>query len=83
MNDLATIPIEIVAMELHSVAPVTISFCGGVGPAGYTVNCNVVVTLDSTTPSMGAYLVTRDPGGGDPAHLLLFHLIARRVASGR
>lgn len=65
-NNQASIPVELVAMTLHSVEPVTISFYGGVGPDGYTVDYDVVVTLDPSTPSTGAFLVTRDPTGGDP-----------------
>lgn len=61
-NNQAIIPVEIVALQLHSVAPVTVEFDGGQSEKLY----DVAVTLSPTAPSTGALLVTRDPGGGGP-----------------
>jgi len=63
VNDKAGVPVEIVAMTLHSVEPITVTYNGGEREALY----DVVVTLDPSTPSTGMYKVARDMGGG-PDH---------------
>ena len=61
-----SIPVEIVALSLHSVEPVLLTFHEGTEQH----LCDVVVSLDPSTASTGAYLVTRDLGGG-PDHGLV------------
>jgi len=61
VNDKAGVPVEIVAMTLHSVEPITVTFDGGERAALY----DVVVTLDPSAASTGMYKVARDPHG-DP-----------------
>ena len=62
VNDKAGVPVEIVAMTLHSVEPITVTFNGGEREALY----DVVVTLDPSAASTGMYKVARDPTGGTP-----------------
>ena len=64
INDKAGVPVEIIAMTLHSVEPITVTFDGGERQVLY----DVLVTLDPTTPSTGMYKVWRDPTGGTPDH---------------
>ena len=65
INDKAGVPVEIVAMTLHSVEPVPIVFDRGL-PEERTVLYDVVVTPHSTGPNAGMYKVARDPSGGSP-----------------
>lgn len=62
VSNMAMIALEIVAMELHSTAPVEINYDNGASSMLY----DVLVTLGPSTPSVGAYAVTKDPGGGTP-----------------
>jgi len=64
INDKAGVPVEVIAMTLHSVEPITVTFDGGARDVLY----DVVVTLDPATPSTGMYKVARDPSGGAPDH---------------
>jgi len=64
VNDLAGIPVEIVAMTLHSVEPIEVTYEAGARSMLY----DVVVTLDPSAASTGMYKVARDPTGGDPGH---------------
>jgi len=62
VNDKAGVPVEIVAMTLHSVEPITVTFNGGETEVLY----DVMVTLDPSAASTGMYKVAKDPGGGGP-----------------
>jgi len=53
----ALIPTEIVALSLHSAAPVPVTFFGGQRTELY----DVVVTLDPSGPNAGHYIVALDP----------------------
>ena len=64
VNDLAGVPVEIVAMQLHSVEPIEVTYNGGESARLF----DVLVTLDPSTPSTGMYKVARDPGAGAPDH---------------
>jgi len=57
------VPTEIVALTLHSAAPIAVSFGGGAEVVLY----DVVVTLDPAGPNAGHFILTSDPtapGGG-------------------
>jgi len=70
-DDYAAIDTEIVAMTLHSVAPVPILFDKGTA-AERTVLYDAVVTLNPAETSTGAWLVAKDPHGGTPDRGTIF-----------
>jgi hypothetical protein len=54
------VPVEIVALSLHSVSPVEVSFNGGTGPSQFY---DVRVGLNPSRPSVGQYGLFPDPTG--------------------
>jgi len=61
MGDSDTIPIEIVALSLTSVSPITVTFNGGQNPELWDVD----VTLSPSTPSPGTMTINHSaPEGG-------------------
>ena len=66
VNDKAGVPVEIVAMTLHSLEPVEVMFTDPDTGARVPKLYDVVVTLDPSAASTGMYKVARDPGGGSP-----------------
>jgi hypothetical protein len=68
----ATIPVEIVALQLHSVEPIQVTFNGGQAPSFF----DVFITLDDS-PSLpagankGEYSLTHNPPGSPDGGMIL------------
>lgn len=68
VNDKAGLPVEIVAMTLHSVEPVEVMFTDPDTGARVPKLYDVLVTPDPSAANAGDYKIARDPGGGSPDH---------------
>ena len=72
VNNQASIPVEIVALQLRSVEPIEVSFHDTAPQSPLSTRLfDVFITLDSSRPSAGALQVTKDPTGGGPERGLI------------
>jgi hypothetical protein len=63
-DTVSLLPVELVAMQLHSVHPIEVTYEGGT----YARLFDVVVTPEPGGPNAGFYRVTHDPTGVSPDH---------------